>query len=109
LYIFNCYGKARTTAFLGEHSITEEELLFLQNQAKLAASFNESNGKWSYYARNMFNSNQSYIENLDLKKKAEQTNQRISEVYADLNLAIGQGKHKQIEQCNDTIERLIQR
>ena len=65
LYIYNCYGKLKTTYFLGEHAVSNDELEFLLEKSKLAAKFNEreKNGKWSFYVRDMFNSNQRYFEN----------------------------------------------
>lgn len=74
LYVYNCYGKSKTTCFLGQHVISYEELDFLKQKAEFTKQFNEwhKNGKWNYYVRNMFNSNQSFFENNNDKKKANE-------------------------------------
>lgn len=74
LYIYNCYGKSKTTCFLGQHVISDDELDFLKQRAEFTKQFNEwhKNGKWNYYVRNMFNSNQSFFENNNDKKKANE-------------------------------------
>lgn len=85
LYIFNCYGKTRTTFFLGEHAINEEELSELRTYSNNARANNKdcSGKRWSYYVRNMFNSNQTYMEptNFDgdaLKKEIEKNQSLIN-------------------------------
>lgn len=74
LYIYNCYGKSKTTCFLGQHAINDEEILFLKEQAALAKKLNiwHKNKKWNYYVRNMFNSNQSFFENNNDLNKANE-------------------------------------
>ncbi|CAK1331476.1 MULTISPECIES: hypothetical protein [Burkholderia] len=72
LYVFNCYGLSKTTCFLGQHAITEEELDFLNIKSKLGAELNEKFGsRWSFYVRDMYNSNQSYFENEVNLEKAQ--------------------------------------
>lgn len=55
LYVYNCYGKSKTTCFLGQHAISDDELDFLKQRAEFTKQFNEwhKNRKWNYYVRNM--------------------------------------------------------
>ena len=74
IYIFNNYGKARTTCFLGQHAITDSELLYLINKSISAENLNEkipNSNRWSYYVRDMFNSNQSFFNNDEDRMKSE--------------------------------------
>ena len=74
LYVYNCYGKSKTTCFLGQHVINDAELDFLKQKADFAKQSNElhKNGMWSFYVRNMFNSNQSFFENNNDRKKVNE-------------------------------------
>ncbi len=84
LYIYNCYGKSKTTCFLGQHAITEDELEFLLIKSKIAEKMNEQHKsqKWSYYVRDMFNSNQTFFEDDDHQKKCNKYQEKI---YANEN------------------------
>lgn len=81
LYIFNCYGKSKTTCFLGQHAINQQELSELMNASRDASFHNKkcSGERWSYYVRNMFNSTQSYIENKKLLEEIQKINDQINE------------------------------
>jgi Holliday junction resolvase len=72
LYIYNCYGKSKTTCFLGQHAITDIELDVLKQSSIYASKFNQKHStRWSYYVRDMNMSIQSYFENDNDKKKAD--------------------------------------
>lgn len=81
LYIFNCYGKSKTTCFLGQHAINQQELADLMTASKDASIHNKKCGgeRWSYYVRDMFNSNQSYIENKKLLEEAQKMCEQINQ------------------------------
>lgn len=74
IYVFNCYGISRTTLFMGEYAITEEESSFLKKNADTCKDFNvkHEDGRWSFYVRNMFNSTQVFFEKKPLTP--EETN-----------------------------------
>lgn len=73
LYIFNCYGKNKTTVFLGQHAITDEVYDLLIQQSILAKKLNKKykNSEWSFYVRDMFNSKQKFFHDENIKKKIE--------------------------------------
>ncbi len=93
LYIYNCYGKSKTTCFLGQHAITDDELGFLLFKSKLAQEMNEkhSNQKWSYYVRDMFNSTQTFFENDDYQKRCVKYQEKIYEYENELKILVDSG------------------
>ena len=93
LYIYNCYGKSKTTRFLGQHAITEDELEFLLIKSKIAQKINEKHksDKWSYYVRDMFNSNQTFFEDDDHQKKCNKYQEKIYENENNLKILIDSG------------------
>ncbi len=110
LYIYNCYGKSKTTCFLGQHAINEDELNFLVERAAYARTFNEkhSGKKWAYYVRDMFNSNQSFFESKDSKLRCEKYQQKIFEYENEVKLLAGEtGKRAlaKVERLNNLIAK----
>lgn len=100
LYIYNCYGKSKTTCFLGEHAITEDERNFLLNKSKKSQEMNQkhTDQRWSYYVRDMFNSSQSYFENDELLKKCQKLQERIYELENEMKtLQANENKTKRME------------
>ncbi|MCW5156303.1 hypothetical protein [Burkholderia cenocepacia] len=78
LYIFNCYGKSKTTCFLGQHAIKSNTRKSLIEFAKLASELNNTVEDWSFYVRKMFNnSTRSYFENDDLVTKSKILQKKI--------------------------------
>jgi len=71
LYIFNCYGKSKTTCFLGQHAISKNEVDFLKEITEETIKFNVNNERWGYYVRNMFNSNQRFFKNEETRLDIE--------------------------------------
>ncbi|MDD1626880.1 MAG: hypothetical protein LUQ26_05305 [Methylococcaceae bacterium] len=77
VYIFNCYGESKVTCFLGKHIISLERRQNLLMLAKVASTLNTSNGEegeedgWTYYVRNMYNSNRSYVFNSNIRAMLE--------------------------------------
>lgn len=111
LYIYNCYGKSKTTCFLGQHAINEDELNFLVERAAVAAAINERHpsSKWSYYVRDMFNSNQSFFESKDSKAKCEKWQEKIFEYENEVKKLAGEtGKRAvaKVERLNNLIDKL---
>lgn len=93
LYIYNCYGKSKTTCFLGQHAITDDELKFLLMKSKIAQEINErhTSQKWSYYVRDMFNSAQTFFENDEHQKKCNKYQEKIYENENELKMLIDSG------------------
>lgn len=91
LYIYNCYGKSKTTCFLGQHAINDDELQFLLIKSKLAEEMNERhpNQKWSYYVRDMFNSTQKFFENDEHQKRCNKYQAKIYEYENEIKLLTG--------------------
>lgn len=87
LYIYNCYGKSKTTCFLGQHAISEDEIEFLKQMAKEAKALNKKyqNGFWSYYVRDMFNSNQTFFEDDNIIMRSESELIKLKEANNKLN------------------------
>lgn len=110
LYIYNCYGKSKTTCFLGQHAINEDELNFLVDRSAIAAKINERHGcnKWSYYVRDMFNSNQSFFESKDSKNKCEKYQEKIYEYENEIKKLEGEtGKRSlaKVDRLNNLITK----
>lgn len=113
LYIFNCYGKSKTTCFLGQHAINDGELEFLLDLSKLAQEINakHKDNTWSYYARDMFNSNESFFEDEKQVQKCENYQQRIQKNEKELTKLINSDvsskrTYTQIDRLNKEIEKL---
>lgn len=107
LYVYNCYGKSKTTFFLGQHAITNDELLFLREKAKFMKSYNEKHGnnRWDYYIRNMNNSNQSFFENDNDRKKIKELEKKIN----SNNIAIEEFKIQISNKKSDSIQKKIEK
>jgi len=83
VYIFNCYGRSKTTCFLGEHAINDEELLLLKERARNATKENGKLGdRWSYYVRDMNISGQTFFEN---EKDLISANKKEMEIFETTN------------------------
>lgn len=111
LYIYNCYGKSKTTCFLGQHAINDDELQFLLLKSKLAENMNERhlNQKWSYYVRDMFNSTQKFFENDEHQKRCNKYQAKIYEYENEIKLLTGATNKRavsRIEKLNAEINDL---
>jgi hypothetical protein len=113
LYIYNCYGKSKTTCFLGQHAINDEELEFLLLKSKFAEEMNErqKNQKWSYYVRDMFNSSQTFFENDEHQKRCDKYREKIYEYENELKTLVDSGANNKraltrIDKLNNEINEL---
>lgn len=99
LYIYNCYGKSKTTCFLGQHAISKEEVDFLQEMSQKAKELNKKfpNGNWSYYVRDMFNSNQIFFEDEIIMERNEQELIKIESLKQKLIKTIENNKYSALK------------
>jgi len=93
MYIFNCYGKSKTTCFLGQHVMSKERHNKLIEKATYLKRYNESDIECDYYIRNMFGSKKKYFENDDEKKTALKNNSLIIQKENELK-ELGEFGHK---------------
>ncbi|MCW5156302.1 hypothetical protein [Burkholderia cenocepacia] len=79
VYVFGCYDKGEVTIFMGEDVLSVQEYQQLKDmdvQSKALcitgnSLLKQSNSKWSYYPRPMYNSNEKYFSNPTIRKQRE--------------------------------------
>lgn len=80
LYVYNCYGKSKTTVFQGQDAITQEEIDILLEFSARTKIFNTRGNRWSYYVRDMFGSSQKFFEVEKDQKTYEKIGNQINEL-----------------------------
>lgn len=75
VYIFGCYEKGMTTAFMSKDIISKEEEIVLSASRDLVTGFKENQvndfKNWYFYARPMFVSSFQFFKDLKQKEKRE--------------------------------------
>lgn len=84
LYVYNCYGKSKTTVFLGQDAINQEEIDVLLEFSEQTKRYNTRGNRWSYYVRDMFGSSQKFFE----VDKDQKTYEKIAENIRELRESI---------------------
>ena len=89
IYIYASAKRQKTTHFLGEDAITQNEKKQLLSMASNALKANSSliaqnslldSPRWSYYVRNMFNSNEAFFSHDGLNKEYATLTKNIKEL-----------------------------
>ena len=115
LYIFNCYGKSRTTCFLGQHADPHDEVSIIKTIAAKAKDFvmeerrnHDGLVHWDFYLRNMFPSNQTFFENEALKIRMESTNNTIDTLVEKLDTATSEQQYTKLSSKLDAAKEKYQ-